>query len=103
VRRNQGVVASPKGVTEKVVVLSRVINNWENTNSAEEVRGGSSRSNQLTTGNERFRRGGVLAEQVVTALNLEAKNEVKRTGHTVLLNPVQRPKATVFERGSEAR
>ena len=102
-RRNQGVVASSKGITEKVVVLSRVINNRENTNSAEEVRGGSGRSNQLTSGNERFGSGGVLAEQVITALNLEAKNEVEWTCHTVLLNPVQRPKATVFERGGEAR
>jgi hypothetical protein len=101
VRRNQGVVASPKGITEKVVVLSRVINNWANPNSTEEVRGGSGRSNQLTTSSKGIGCCGELTEEVIAAFNLLADDVVERTFDTSVPDPVQGPEAGVFERSSE--
>lgn len=101
--RNQRLVAGAKGVPETVQVVTVVSNDRTHPNSTEEVGGGSGRCNQLTTSSERLGGGGVLTNQGVTTLNLDANNEVEGTSDIILLDPVERPQTTVLEGSGEAR
>jgi hypothetical protein len=110
-RGNQGLVTGCKGITETVKVLHRLgmaranhdaILDGNHTDGTEEERTGAVLLAEKATVVECLGGSGVLTEDLVAVPFLVKDNVLKRTGDILLLDPVERPVASVLQRRDKA-